>query len=185
MNLRSDGYPENWLQVSYAVKAAAGWRCIRCGHPAEAPGPSRRKSCDEFCDLRRHPEVDDFPDRLSLTHSPQAATIRDGRMKSPPSWPLQRQRVLTVHHLDGDKANLAWWNLAALCQVCHLSIQGRVQMGQEFMFEHSVWFKPYVAGYYAFKYLGRELSRREVEAQMENLLALPMNVSVVISTNGR
>src|SRR5690606_39863221 len=37
-----------------------------------------------------------------------------------------KQRMLTVHHLDGDKANCAWWNLAALCQVCHLVIQGRV-----------------------------------------------------------
>lgn len=56
---------------------------------------------------------------------------------------------LTVHHLDGDKGNSRWWNLAALCQRCHLSIQARVKMGQAFMFEHSGWFKPYVAGYLA------------------------------------
>ena len=31
-------------------------------------------------------------------------------------------RVLTVHHLDGDPANCADWNLAALCQKCHLGI---------------------------------------------------------------
>lgn len=56
--------------------------------------------------------------------------------------------VLTVHHLDGDKANNADWNLACLCQRCHLTIQGRVFMPQAFMFEHSAWFMPHVEGYY-------------------------------------
>lgn len=57
--------------------------------------------------------------------------------------------TLTVHHLDGDKANNAWWNLAPLCQRCHLHIQAKVVMARVWMFEHSEWFKPYVAGYYA------------------------------------
>ena len=56
--------------------------------------------------------------------------------------------VLTVHHLDGNKSNNAYWNLAALCQRCHLHIQGVVFMPQLFMFEHSEWFKPHVQGYY-------------------------------------
>ena len=54
--------------------------------------------------------------------------------------------VLTVHHLDGDKANCEWWNLAALCQRCHLKIQSRVKMNQMFMFEHSEWMQPFVDG---------------------------------------
>lgn len=57
--------------------------------------------------------------------------------------------MLTVHHLDGNKANCEWWNLPALCQRCHLRIQGKVKMSQEWMFGHSDWFKPYLAGYYA------------------------------------
>lgn len=57
--------------------------------------------------------------------------------------------TLTVHHLDGNKANVAWWNLVALCQRCHLHIQGKVKMNRIWMFEHSDWIKPYVAGYYA------------------------------------
>jgi hypothetical protein len=57
--------------------------------------------------------------------------------------------ILTVHHLDMDPANNEWWNLAALCQRCHLCIQSKVVMEQYWMFEHSEWFKPYVAGYYA------------------------------------
>lgn len=58
--------------------------------------------------------------------------------------------VLTVHHLDGHKANCADWNLAALCQRCHLRIQGRVKMDQLFFTEFievSEWFKPHLEGY--------------------------------------
>lgn len=58
--------------------------------------------------------------------------------------------VLTVHHLDGNKANCADWNLAALCQRCHLKIQGRVKMDQMFFAEIldvSKWFKPHLEGF--------------------------------------
>ena len=34
-------------------------------------------------------------------------------------------RILTVHHLDGNKANCADDNLVALCQVCHLHVQAK------------------------------------------------------------
>jgi hypothetical protein len=80
--------------------------------------------------------------------------------------------VLTVHHLDGDPSNCRWWNLAALCQRCHLSVQGRVKMNQPFIFEHSEWFKPYVAGFYAWKYLHQEIAREEAVRRMDELLAL-------------
>ncbi len=56
----------------------------------------------------------------------------------------------TTHHLDGQKGNCNWWNLAALCQRCHLHIQAKVVMERVWMFDHSEWFKPYVAGYYAY-----------------------------------
>ncbi len=56
--------------------------------------------------------------------------------------------VLTVHHLDGDKSNNAYWNLASLCQRCHLHVQGRVFMPQFYMLEHSEWMMPHVRGYY-------------------------------------
>lgn len=58
--------------------------------------------------------------------------------------------MLTVHHIDLDKANCNWWNLAALCQRCHLHIQGKLIIERPYMFEHTEWFKPYAAGYYAF-----------------------------------
>src|SRR5687768_2108061 len=56
--------------------------------------------------------------------------------------------MLTVHHLDRTKDNCAWWNLAPLCQRCHLTVQAKVIMGQGWMFDHSGWFKPYAAAYY-------------------------------------
>ena len=79
-------------------------------------------------------------------------------------------RTLTVHHLDGDKANCRWWNIPALCQACHLTVQGRVRMDQAYLLPHSEWFRPYVAGFYAFALLGEDLSRPEVEARLEELL---------------
>ena len=79
-------------------------------------------------------------------------------------------RILTTHHFDGDKSNDAWWNLLPLCQVCHLHIQGRVDPEQPWMFEHSAWLKPYVAGFYAKKYEGREISHEEATSRMQDLL---------------
>jgi hypothetical protein len=157
----ASAYPPDWPEISLQVKQDAGWRCVRCGHRAELAG--QRVACDAACDLKRHPESwgMSFADYANFT------LLFPGGL-----LPNQRQRVLTVHHLDGDKANCRWWNLAALCQVCHLSIQGRVEMGRRWMFEHSEWFKPYVAGSYAFRYLGQGLTRPEVEARLVELLAL-------------
>jgi len=65
--------------------------------------------------------------------------------------PHDRDRgfVLTVHHLDLDPSNCRWWNLVALCQRCHLSIQQRVVLERVWLFGHSEWFRAHVAGYYA------------------------------------
>ena len=81
-------------------------------------------------------------------------------------------RVLTVHHLSGDKANCTWWNLLALCQACHLKIQARVNPEHTYFLEHAPWFAVYAAGFYAQKYLGQNLERHEVEDRLEELLLL-------------
>lgn len=86
---------------------------------------------------------------------------RDGKM-----------RVLTVHHLDGDKGNCKWWNLLALCQICHLKIQGRVDPEIPWIFEHSEWFKPFVAGFYAHYYGNLNLSREEIERDLPRFLSM-------------
>lgn len=81
-------------------------------------------------------------------------------------------RMLTVHHLDGDKSNNRWWNLLVLCQVCHLSVQARVIPERPWLFAHTPWFRPYVAGFYAWYHAGLNLTRVEVEARLDELLAL-------------
>lgn len=79
--------------------------------------------------------------------------------------------TLTVHHLDLDCSNNRWHNLAALCQRCHLTIQSKVVMEQYYAFEHSEWFRAYVAGYYAHQN-GLPDDRDYVEAHLEELLEL-------------
>lgn len=79
--------------------------------------------------------------------------------------------VLTVHHLDGDKANCEWWNLAPLCQRCHLHIQGKVNMHQIYMFDHSEWMKPYVAGYVA-HVKGLPTNREYINKHLNELLRI-------------
>lgn len=92
-------------------------------------------------------------------------------------------RMLTVHHLDLDKAHCAWWNLVALCQTCHLSVQARVVLERPYFLEHADWFKPYVAAFYAVTIAGEELvgipgtelaelERRNVERRLDELLDL-------------
>jgi hypothetical protein len=90
-------YPATWQEIATDVKAAADWKCIRCGHK----------------------------------HDPENGYC------------------LTVHHMNMDPSNNRWWNLLALCQRCHLHVQAKVIIERPFIFEHSDWFKPYVAGYYA------------------------------------
>jgi len=114
------GYPEDWREIANRIKKAAGWQCVRCGHPHD----------------------------------------------------VATGYVLTVHHLDMQPRNCAWWNLVALCQRCHLKVQSRVRMDRPWPFEHSEWFQPYVAGFYAKKYLRLDLSREETMARLDELLAL-------------
>jgi hypothetical protein len=91
--------------------------------------------------------------------------------------------MLTVHHLDLDKGNCAWWNIPPLCQRCHLTIQAKVIMNQGWMFDHSDWFKVYAAAYYGVQagllpatrnyFDSLILVRREfVETRMDYLLSL-------------
>lgn len=90
-----------------------------------------------------------------------------------PEPPIEAQwRILTVHHLNGIKADCRWWNLVSLCQRCHLEIQAKVHMERRYRHEHSEWFKPFVAGYYAWAFLGEELTEEQTRARLPELLAL-------------
>jgi 5-methylcytosine-specific restriction endonuclease McrA len=85
---------------------------------------------------------------------------------------VETHYVLTVHHWDGNKSNCEWWNLMALCQRCHLRIQAHSNPTQPYMLDHTDWAKPYAAGFYAKKYLGELLTREQVMARFDELLAL-------------
>lgn len=174
--LAKDGYPAEWHEtIKHRVREDAGHRCVRCLHPYKRGehGRGEWSPCDERC-------THEGPMRILNEDGAEVASIADGR----PNWHSHamaglwtreaRWRILTVHHLDGDKANCRWWNLVALCQRCHLTIQGRVQMARVWPWEHSDWFKPYVAGFYAFSYLGEDLTREETMARLDELLSLEL-----------
>ena len=148
-----DGYPFAWHEtLKHLVREQAGHRCVRCKHPYQETFIGGQWSrCDDLCE--HEGPVDD----------PKG----DGTVWA--EW-----RILTVHHLDGVKTNCRWWNLAALCQRCHLTIQGKVRMEQVYPFEHSEWFKPHAAGYYALTYLGEELDREQTMERLDELLNLEL-----------
>lgn len=191
--LRADGYPAEWhdlaggplddgwphyapgLGIKDVVREAVGNRCVRCHHPY-VKGAGEWSPCDSQCD-HPGPRRVAFPDDDPLVEEPGApsadALTFVAIATAYPTGQVQAQyRILTVHHLDGVKANCRWWNLAALCQRCHLTIQGRVRMERVWPWEHTDWFKPYVAGFYAWSYLGEDLERDEVDARRDDLLGL-------------
>lgn len=102
--------------------------------------------------------------------------------------------MLTVHHLDLNKSNCAWWNIPALCQKCHLQIQHKVVMEQPYMFPHSEWFKPYVAAYYGvvecvfegtYDYYESlvKVPREQVMARLDELLAYGQGMTPIPGTD--
>lgn len=172
----ADGYPLAWRRgdprIPDLVRELAGHRCARCGHPYRTKQSSPEWSpCDDGC---RHGgpvmlEGIDPPhgaDEWLLTGEVVRAYMVDG-VKVYARW-----RVLTVHHLTGEKADCRWWNLAPLCQRCHLTIQGKVKMHRPWPWPHTDWMRPYVAGFYAWKYEGVDLSRADTMARLDELLLL-------------
>jgi hypothetical protein len=185
------------------VRLEAGHRCVRCKHPYVPKGDAkllgvessgaggehmggRWSACDERCDHRgpfrwravgweegRWQPCDDKGEGIGL-YPEHGEWFRDALVDVPVEIVESEWRILTVHHLDGDKANCRWWNLAALCQRCHLEIQGKVIMERVYPHEHSEWFRPYVAGYYAWVYLGEELTREQVMGRLDELLGLEL-----------
>lgn len=146
-------YPPNWSDISRLVRQRAGGRCVRCRHPSG----DYMASDTTITGLRYWPIK---KRRVLAPCDEECEHPRDGKL-----------RVLTVHHLDGDKGNCRWWNLPALCQVCHLVIQAKVKLDQSYMHPHSEWFLPYVAGFYAFAVLGEQLEREEVDRRLPELIA--------------
>lgn len=167
-------YPPDWKEISDRVWAEAGHRCIRCRHPYRKGehGKGEWTPCDGQCDHIGPYEV--FT-REGVARYENAAVglfvTPTGRYWEPGIRVLAQWRVATVHHLDGNKANCVWWNLLAVCQRCHLHVQARVDPQAPYFLEHSEWFKPYAAGFYAHKYEGLLITRALATARMSELLA--------------
>lgn len=167
------------------IRELAGHGCVRCGHPYRKGqhGNGQWSPCDEHC---VHGGPYRWREPISAGAQGGYQEIRDrrageatGSLVARGVLVLGEWRILTVHHLTGSwgnhqiaKRDCRWWNLASLCQKCHLLIQGKVRMERRWLHEHADWFKPYVAGYYAATYLGEELDREETAARLDELLAL-------------
>ena len=179
--------PNNATVVSPAIKDLIrerdGHRCLRCGHPYRKGehGNGEWSPCDERCTHglpmrvlhRSGGETTILRHETGLSaHRPAGALVA---VSSPHGEIVEAQwRILTVHHLNGIKHDCRWWNLAALCQRCHLSVQTRVVMDREYDRPHSEWFAPFAAAWYAVKYLGEELTREQVDERLDELLELEL-----------
>ncbi len=184
----NDGYPFAWKRtIKELVREEAGNRCLRCGHPY-TKGDGEWSRCDKWCS-HEGPSRVISKDGQTWTDDVEAVVLRDVP-SAPPDLariageqvvyldPLRVEaqwRILTVHHLDGDKANCRWWNLVSLCQRDHLLIQAKVKMTRPWPWPHTDWFKPYAAAFYAFKYLSVDLSRAETIARLDELLAIGLD----------
>lgn len=166
LHTRGD-YAEDGPARRLKVREEAGHRCIRCGHPFETGkhGKGEWTPCDRKC-THHGPVAVQYKGQVIPVDSSQIARLVNAGCAILAQW-----RILTVHHFDGDKSNDAWWNTLALCQRCHLTIQGRIDPYIPFFFEHSAWAKPYIAGFYAWKYEGKMITREEAIERMDELLA--------------
>jgi hypothetical protein len=172
--LGADGYPLAWhATIKHEVREQAGYRCVRCGHPYIG-GEGEWSTCDSQCTHGGPIRWRVVGGTVDWKVDTTSRSVQDFFcLPRPQQWVVEGQwRILTVHHLDGDKANCRWWNLMAACQRCHLQIQGKVQMARVWPWEHSEWMKPYAAGFYAHSYLGLDLSRGEVVERLDELLGL-------------
>lgn len=173
-----DGENMGWASISFwddvegqvlASEVVDGGDAIRKPRTHWSP-------CDERCThdgpVRWRPAVEGvpwlggLPSEQGIVVRPPGEAVRRGH-EVQAAW-----RILTVHHLNGQKNDLRWWNLAALCQRCHLSVQRKVQMERVWPWEHSEWFSPHAAGWYAYSYLGETITRAEAVERQDELLAL-------------
>lgn len=107
--MRRELYPDDWEDLSRRVREKAGQRCEWCGVANGALGA--RDSAGMW-----------------WSHD-QIESVSDAHLER---WfggvPKITKVVLTVHHIDADKANSDRSNLVALCQRCHLSADRPLHM---------------------------------------------------------
>lgn len=182
--------PRMNLPIKDLIRETAGHRCERCGHPYRKGehGNGEWSACDEHCTHGGPVRVlapdgsilgvgdygewaratsEDLGYEVATEIGSQFYGLRETRIEA--QW-----RILTVHHLNGAKWDCRWWNLAALCQRCHLTIQGKVYLERPWNKPHTEWFKPHAAGFYASLIPGEEPTREETMARLDELLDLEL-----------
>lgn len=168
------------IPIKDLIRERDDHRCLRCGHPYRKGenGNGQWSSCDENCTHRGPIRTWSNPPGMELlpglTFTPE--TVSAGEIVTQFARVDAEWRILTVHHLNGVKHDCRWWNLVSLCQRCHLTIQGKVIMNRVWPWEHSTWFKQFAAGWYAWVYEDREITREEADERMEELLAYERRV---------
>lgn len=112
--MRKQDYPPDWPQISLAVRERAGQKCEWCG-ARNGYWIIRAAIPAEFIQIRLNGQLvtkpfGDFEEIFPQNMAPEY-------YKSLGATKI----ILTVAHLDRDRANNAPENLAALCQRCHLN----------------------------------------------------------------
>lgn len=158
------------VAIKDLIREEADNRCQRCRHPytkgeIEDGWSDCDHECKHFGGEQRAWNFEDSTWALGRNDAKSAGQLVLSGRRMQARW-----RILTVHHLDEDKANCCWWNLVALCQRCHLRMQRRVVMDRPWLYEHTDWFKPYAAGFYAWKYEQLDLDRQDTMARLTELL---------------
>lgn len=172
----TNDYNADGKQKRREARESAGNRCLRCGHPYTCGehGKGEWSPCDNGCAHSGKIRVlygEHIGPAFEASHTVKFMLSPSYRGGNGITGIEAQWRILTVHHLDGNKANDSWYNTLALCQRCHLEIQAKVDPDQPYFLEHAEWFKPFVAGFYAKKYEGKNISREEAVRRMDELLA--------------
>jgi hypothetical protein len=102
MPFKPELYPDNWKEISTAIRARAGNKCQFCGVENGAIG--YRSTKGQF--VKVFNSIEDVDLQADAMHLDGVKLIRI---------------ILTVAHLDHIPSNCTSDNLRALCQRCHLN----------------------------------------------------------------
>lgn len=113
-------YPNDWPAIAEEVKAAAGWRCEKCGvfhgdviwrgTAADGRPVFKAAGASQFC-----------PPICAET----GKAVPDLFWDDVAAAPKPTRIIITVAHLDHQPENVERSNLRALCQRCHLAYDSR------------------------------------------------------------
>lgn len=109
-------YPDNWPEISQAIRGAANNHCEQCNAP-NGVDIMRGQGCDRGSYMAMDADLGEYDDivRCDVTGA------RLGFMDWDQFDGREVKIILTVAHIDHDPTNNDRANLKALCQRCHLA----------------------------------------------------------------